>query len=113
MRILIRLFAIFCALGFVAAATMADTSAPAVQFTLNAESPSARPIDSLTDARLAKGDNLHVRSDYGFEAQFLITSSRLTKAGNRIIRGRSQFGADLLIGLNSDGEVHGSILSDG
>jgi hypothetical protein len=113
MRILSRFFAIFCALGFLGAATMADTSAPVVQFTLNAESPSARPIDSLTDARLAKGDNLHVRSDYGFEAQFLLTSSRLTKAGNRIIRGRSQFGADLLIGLNSDGEVHGSILSDG
>jgi hypothetical protein len=113
MRMLSQFFAIICALGFVGAATMADTSAPAVQFTLNADSTSSAHLVSLSQTRLVKGDALLVTSENGFDVSFNILSTRLTEAGNRIIKGRSSSGAELLLGLNSRGELHGTVLSEG
>jgi len=112
MQLLSRFFAIFCALALLSSSTLADTSAPAVQFTLNADSSSSGRLVSLNQTRLVKGDALLVTSEDGFDVSFNILSTRLTEAGNRIIKGRSSSGAELLLGLNSRGELHGTVLSD-
>ena len=49
----------------------------------------------------------------GQQFSFVIQSSRLTKAGNRMVRGRSEDGAELLLGINASGEVLGSVRADG
>jgi len=89
MQILSRLSAIFLAIGVTTISALADTSAPVVQFILNPDSPSPLVLGALNQSRLTKGDALQVMSADGIDLDFDIVSSRLTDAGNRMIRGRS------------------------
>ena len=113
MQILSRLSAIFLAIGVTTISALADTSAPVVQFILNPDSPSPLVLGALNQSRLTKGDALQVMSADGIDLDFDIVSSRLTDAGNRMIRGRSISGAELLLGINARGELHGTVLFAG
>jgi len=70
-------------------------------------------LGALNQSRLTKGDALQVMSADGIDLDFDIVSSRLTDAGNRMIRGRSISGAELLLGINARGELHGTVLFAG
>jgi len=113
MQILSRLSAIFLAIGVTTISALADTSAPVVQFILNPDSPSPLVLGALNQSRLTKGDALQVMSADGIDLDFDIVSSRLTDAGNRMIRGRSISGAELLLAINARGELHGTVLFEG
>ena len=113
MQILSRLSAIFLAIGVTTISALADTSAPVVQFMLNPDGPSPKVLGALNQSRLTKGDALQVVSADGIDLNFDIVSSRLTDAGNRMIRGRSISGAELLLAINARGELHGTVLFEG
>ena len=113
MQLLFRLRATFLVIGMTTISALADTSAPVVQFILNPDSPSPLVLGALNQSRLTKGDALQVMSADGIDLDFDIVSSRLTDAGNRMIRGRSISGAELLLGINARGELHGTVLFAG
>ena len=104
---------VFIALLLASTVSKGDTFSPTVQFTLNPHSDQPQTVGSLAGSRVVKGDRLELSSTDGQEFSFLIQSSRLTKSGNRMLRGRSGDGAEIVVGINASGEVLGSIRSDG
>ncbi|MEK9989135.1 MAG: hypothetical protein VW642_05375, partial [Halieaceae bacterium] len=113
MQLLSRLRATLLAIGMTTTSALADTGAPVVQFMLNPDGPSPVVLGALNQSRLVKGDALQVVSEEGIDLNFDIVSSRLTDAGNRIVRGRSISGAELLLAINARGELHGTVLFAG
>ena len=104
---------VFFALLLASTVSQGDTFSPTVQFTLNPYDSHAEAVESLQRTRIARGDTLNLTSSDGQIFEFVVQSSRLTEAGNRLITGQSQSGAALLMGVNAAGEVHGSVQSDG
>jgi len=104
---------VFFALLLASTVSKGDTFSPTVQFTLNPHADQPQTVGSLAGSRVVKGDRLELSSTDGQQFSFVIQSSRLTKAGNRMVRGRSEEGAELLLGINASGEVLGSIRADG
>ena len=104
---------VFFALLLASTVSKGDTFSPTVQFTLNPHADQPQTVGSLAGSRVVKGDRLELSSTDGQQFSFVIQSSRLTKAGNRMVRGRSEEGAELLLGINASGEVLGSVRADG
>jgi hypothetical protein len=104
---------VFFALLLASTVSKGDTFSTTVQFTLNPHSDQPQIVGSLAGSRVVKGDRLELSSTDGQQFSFVIQFSRLTKAGNRMIRGRSEEGAELLLGINAFGEVLGSVRSEG
>ena len=66
-------------------------------------------LTSITHMNARRGDILRVLSDRGLQYDFRVENQRRSSSGNKVLTGKTEFGARLALVMTSGGAVRGSV----